>query len=495
MIASFFGADAVTDAFFVAFRIPNFLRRLFAEGSFSQAFVPVLTRYKQTASRAILRSFVERTAGSLTALLAIITGLGILAAPLLVLCFAPGFVRDPELFALSTDLVRITFPYLLLVTLTAFAGAILNTFSQFSIPAVTPVFLNLSMIAAAIWVAPQLSPSIVALAWAVLFAGVVQLLFQLPFLARLRLLPRLRWGFGDADVRRVLRLLGPAVLSVSVTQVNVLLNTLLASFLVSGSVSWLYYSDRLVEFPVGLFGVALGTVMLPHLARSYSEADTDHFSRALDWALRGLLVMTVPATLGLMLLAKPLLYSLFQYDQFSPQDVEMTSYSLMTYSSGLVGFVAARLLLSGFSARHDYATPFRFALVAIVLNLVLSALLVYLLAPVGWGHAALALATALAGLTNAGMLLTALRRTRVYRPCVGWGRFLARVTVSAVAMNVLLLCLVPADETWQNWLASERISCLGALIAAGAATYGCSLFASGLRTRDLMLSLPPRAGA
>ncbi len=495
VIASIFGADAVTDAFFVAFRIPNFLRRLFAEGSFSQAFVPVLTRYKQTASRAVLRLFLERTAGSLAAVLAMVTALGVLAAPLMVLCFAPGFMRDPELFTLSAELVRITFPYLFLVTLTAFAGAVLNTFGRFAIPAVTPVFLNLLMIAAALWIAPLLSAPIFALAWAVLVAGGVQLVFQLPFLAKLRLLSRVRWGFGDPDVRRLLRLLGPAMLSASVTQVNVLLNTLLASFLVSGSVSWLYYSDRLVEFPVGLLGVALGTVMLPHLARTYSEADTEHFSRSLDWALRGLLVMTVPATVGLMLLAKPLLYALFQYDQFLPRDVEMTSYSLMTYASGLVGFVAARLLLSGFSARHDYKTPFRFALYAIILNLVLSALLVYLLAPIGWGHAGLALATALAGLTNAGMLLAALRRARVYRPSSGWGAFLGRVTVSAGAMSLLLIHLIPSDQTWQIWISVERIAYLGVLITAGAAGYGGALFASGLRARDLRLSVPPRTGA
>jgi putative peptidoglycan lipid II flippase len=231
------------------------------------------------------------------------------------------------------------------------------------------------------------------------------------------------------------------------------------------------------------------------LARTYSEADTEHFSRSLDWALRGLLVMTVPATVGLMLLAKPLLYALFQYDQFLPRDVEMTSYSLMTYASGLVGFVAARLLLSGFSARHDYKTPFRFALYAIILNLVLSALLVYLLAPIGWGHAGLALATALAGLTNAGMLLAALRRARVYRPSSGWGAFLGRVTVSAGAMSLLLIHLIPSDQTWQIWISVERIAYLGVLITAGAAGYGGALFASGLRARDLRLSVPPRTGA
>lgn len=487
VIAGFFGADATTDAFFVAFRIPNFLRRLFAEGSFSQAFVPVLTSHTQASSPHALRLFLDRTAGSLAVALAITTGLGVAAAPLLVLCFAPGFVRDTELFKLSIDLVRITFPYLFLITLTAFAGAILNTYRQFAIPAFTPVLLNLTMIAAAIWVAPLLSQSVYALAWGVLLAGLIQLLFQIPFLARLNLLPRFRWGFEDPDVRRVLRMLGPALLSVSVTQVNVLLNTFVASFLVSGSVSWLYYSDRLVEFPVGLFGVALATVMLPHLSKSLSAADADHFSQSLDWALRGLVVMVVPATLGLILLAKPLLFSLFQYDHFSPLDVEMTSRSLVTYSSGLVGFVAARLLLSGFAARHDYRTPLRLAFYAIIINVILSPLLAYLLSPFGWGHAGLAFATALAGVAHAVMLLTELFRTRAYRPSGGWALFLARVSGSTIVMGVLLVYLLPEDGIWRAWEFPERIAHLAVIIAAGLTAYGCVLLVSGLRIRHLLL--------
>lgn len=494
VIAGFFGADAMTDAFFVAFRIPNFLRRLFAEGSFSQAFVPVLSGYRERSSREGLRLFLDRTAGSLTAALSLITGLGIVGAPLLVFCFAPGFVRDPVLLALSSDLVQITLPYLLLITLTAYAGAILNTFSQFAVPALTPALLNVSMIAAAIWLAPRLAQPIYALAWAVLAAGGLQLAFQFPFLKRLGLVPRLRWGFHDPDVRRVLQLLGPAVVSVSVTQVNVLLNTLVASFLVSGSVSWLYYSDRLVEFPVGLFGVAVGTVMLPHLAKSHLEADGEQFSRSLDWALRGLLTVTVPATLGLMLLAKPLLYALFQYHEFSPWDVEMTSHSLMTYSAGLVGFVSARLLLSGFAARHDFRTPFRFALYAIGLNLVLSVLLATLLAPVGWGHAGLAFATALAALVNAAMLLVSLWRSRVYRPSAGWGLFLLRLGFGSVAMSAVLIVLVPGDDVWQQWHSIGRLAHLALYIATGIAAYGSGLLLSGLRARHLVLTSSPRDG-
>jgi len=486
VIASFFGADAATDAFFVAFRIPNFLRRLFAEGSFSQAFVPVLTSYKENSTQQSLHAFLSRLAGSLAAVLAAATSVGILAAPLLVLCFAPGFARNGELFMLSTDMVRITFPYLFLITLTAFAAAILNTYRRFAVPAFTPVFLNLTMIAAAIWMAPFFPQPIYALAWGVLIAGLIQLAFQLPFLARLKMLPRLHWGFRDPGVRRVIKLLGPAVVGVSVTQVNVLLNTLIASFLGSGSVSWLYYSDRVVEFPVGIFGVAIGTVMLPHLARSHAHDDPTGFSRSLDSALRGIFLVALPATVGLALLAKPMLCSLFQYRHFSAYDAEMTSRSLITYSSGLIGFVAARILMSGFTARHDYRTPFRFSLYAIIINLAMSVALVYLASPFGWGHAALALSTAIAGLANAGLLLAGLLRAGIYCPSAGWGLFLARVAGASCVMGSLLVQINPGDGIWQAWQPSQRIGHLTLFIAAGMTVYAGSLLLSGLRPAHLM---------
>lgn len=485
VIAAFLGADGATDAFFVAFRIPNFVRRLFAEGSFSQAFVPALTRHKEAASPATLSAFLERTAGALVAVAAGATAIGIIAAPLLVLLFAPGFWRDAQLFTLSVELVRITLPFLGLIMLTAFAAAILNTFHHFAIPALTPALLNVTMIAAAIGFVPRLDQPIHALAWSVTVAGLLQLLLQLPALHRVKLLPRPRWGFDDPEVRRMLKQVGPTVLSTSVTQINVLLNTLIGSFLVSGSVSWLYYSDRLVEFPVGLLGVAIGTVMLPHLSQTHATADERAFSASLDWALRVVWLVAVPATAGLMLCAKPLLFSLFQYDQFGVDDVEMTSRSLATYALGITGFIAARVLLSGFTARHDYATPFRYGVIAIGLNLLASAVLAYAAAPSGWGHAALGLGTSLAGLVNAALLLRALVRQRVYRPSADWGPLLLRTAVACAVMGVLLTQLDPPPAVWHDWHAGERLAHLALLLAAGLTSYGTCLWGLGLRPQHL----------
>ncbi|WP_139556532.1 murein biosynthesis integral membrane protein MurJ [Methylotetracoccus oryzae] len=485
VIAAFFGADAATDAFFIAFRIPNFLRRLFSEGSFSQAFVPVLTRYKDTGSPTALKLFLDHTAGALATLALGITAAGIVAAPALVLLFAPGFLRDAPLFSLSTETVRITLPYLGLITMAAFGAAILNTFGHFAIPAITPAILNLTMITAAIAVATHVEQPIHALAWSVTIAGLLQLLFQVPALSRAGLLPRPRWGFGDPEVVRMLKQIGPTVLSTSVTQINVLLNTLIGSFLVSGSVSWLYYSDRLVEFPVGLLGVAIGTVMLPQLSQSHAAANAHAFSASLDWALRIVLLVAVPATIGLVLCAKPLLFSLFQYDQFSLHDVEMTSRSLATYSLGITGFIAARVLLSGFTARHDYRTPFRFGVIAIGVNLLASAALAYAAAPLGWGHAALGLGTSLAGLLNSALLLRELVRLEIYRPPAGWGRLMLQTLAACTVMGVLLTVLNPEPTEWRDWRAMERLTHLGLLVAGGMIAYASCLWGLGLRPRHL----------
>ena len=286
MFAQIFGVGAATDAFFVAFKIPNFMRRLFAEGAFSQAFVPVLSEVRETGSHTNVTDFVDRVAGTLGGILTVVTIVGVLAAPVLIAIFAPGFVGDEQKYLLAVDMLRLTFPYLLFISLTALAGGILNTFGRFAVPAFTPVFLNLVLIAASLWLAPQMDEPVVALAWGVLVAGIVQLLFQFPFLRQIHLLPRPRWGWHDSGVRKILRLMGPALFGVSVTQINLLIDTLIASFLVTGSVTWLYYSDRLVEFPLGLFGVALATVILPGLSKKHAEASSEAFSDTLDWALR-----------------------------------------------------------------------------------------------------------------------------------------------------------------------------------------------------------------
>jgi len=486
VIARHFGADAATDAFFVAFRIPNFLRRLFAEGSFAQAFVPLLSECRENNDRAGLRLFLGRVSGSLGLLALLASVVGSLCAPVLILVFAPGFFGQDAQFDLSSAMLRITFPYLFFITLTAFAGGILNAHGRFAVPAFTPALLNVVMIAAALWLAPQMAEPSIALAWGVLLAGVAQLALQIPALAAAGLLPRPRIAFADPQVRRLLKRMAPAIFGVSVTPVNLLVDTLLASFLASGSVSWLYYSDRLVEFPLGVFGVAMGTAILPHLAKSHARQDAAGFSHALDWGLRWVLLIGLPATVGLVALAEPLMSTLFQYDEFGARDVEMAGRSLMTYSTGLVGFIAVKILASGFSARHDLQTPVRHAVYSVIANLLLGLVLVFPLARLGWGHAALALATALAALFNAGLLLQKLLKDGIFRPRPGWLGYLARLLAGNVAMGLLLVGCA-AGLPWAAWTSHERIARLILWIAAGGTGYFAALWVCGLRPAHLAL--------
>lgn len=486
VIAGFFGANAATDAFFVAFKIPNFLRRLFAEGTFAQAFVPVLSGCRETQGDDAARAFIARVGGSFALILALLTGLGMVAAPVLIWLFAPGFHGHPEQYDLSVDLLRITFPYLFFICLTALAGSILNTWNHFAVPAFTPVLLNLCMIMATVWLAPHLDQPIQALAIGVFAAGALQLAFQLPALKRLGLLPRPRIDFRDAGVRRLLQLMAPAIFGASVGQLNLLINTLIASLLATGSISWLYYSDRLVEFPLGIFGVGLGTVILPHLSKSQARRDPGDFSRSIDWALRWLLLIGLPAALGLILLAEPLMYTLFQYDQFTQEDARMAARSLMAYGIGLMGFLGVKILVPGFSAREDLITPARFGVYAVIVNLALSLLLALLLAPAGWAHAGLALAASLASLVNAGLLLGTLYRQRVYRPEPGFRRFLLRVLLANLAMGGVLL-FTAASTAWAGWAAHVRVLQIGLWIALSIGAYSLTLALAGLRPRHLLL--------
>lgn len=479
--AQLFGAGAGTDAFFVAFRIPNFLRRLFAEGAFSQAFVPVFSEYQTQHSRQELEDLVDQVTGTLGVILLIITALGVVAAPLLILIFAPGFTQDADKYALTVDMLRITFPYLLFISLTALAGGILNSCGRFAIPAVTPVLLNLSMIAAALWIAPYMEKPVMGLAWGVLLAGIIQLGFQIPFLRQVKLLPRPRWGWGAAGVQKVLKLMLPALFGSSVAQVNLLIDTLIASFLVSGSVSWLYYSDRLVEFPLGIFGVALGTVILPRLSRQHASAETIEFSRTLDWALRWALLIGVPATIALMILAVPLLSALFQYGAFDARDVAMSARSLMAFAFGLVAFMLIKVLAPGFYARQDTRSPVKYGIMAMVANTAMVLIFVWPL-----GHAGLALATSLAAFLNAGLLFINLRRRDIYQPQRGWMRFLWQLTAANVAMGALLGFGVGDLASWVNASAGQRLSHLGILIVSGGASYILALLAIGIRPRHLL---------
>ncbi len=480
LFARIFGIDAATDAFFVAFKIPNFMRRLFAEGAFSQAFVPVLSDYKETGSQEKLKAFVDRTAGSFSLVLFVVTLVGVSSTPLLIMLFAPGFMDNPQQYDLAVEMLRITFPYLFFISLVAFAGGILNSHGKFLVPAFTPVFLNICMITAAVFLSPFMQEPIVALAWGVLAAGLVQLLFQIPALLKLRLLPRLKLGFSDPGVKKILNLMLPAVFGVSVTQINLLLDTLIASFLASGSVSWLYYSDRLVEFPLGIFGVALATVILPNLSRSHSKADAGQFSSSLDWALRLVLLIGMPAAVGLFLLAEPMLSTIFQYDQFGTDDVRQAAKSLMAYSLGLLGFILVKVLVPGFSSRKDMKTPVRFGIYAMFANMVLNIILVFPL-----DHAGLALATSLGAFFNAYLLLSGLIKHKFYIPGKNWCQFIAKVIVANEIMAAFIYLSVDS-QLWLNWGALQRSLNLTFWILCSGAIYFIVLWLLGIKPADIL---------
>lgn len=482
VIAALLGAGNGADAFFVAFKIPNFLRRLFAEGAFNQAFVPVLSEVATRGSKREVRELLDAVAGSLAAVLALITAVAMLAAPWLVWLFAPGFGRDPAKLALTADMLRLTFPYLLLISLTAFAGSTLNTWNRFAVPAFTPVLLNLALIGSALLLTPLFAEPAMALAWGVLIAGLAQLAFQVPFLARLGLLPRPWPDFAHAGVRRILRLMVPALFGVSVSQINLLLDTVLASLLAAGSVSWLYYSDRLVELPLGVFGIAIGTVILPALSKRHAEQSREHFSAMLDWAIRSVLLLGLPAALALVVLAEPLLISLFHYGAMTEHDITMAAMSLRAYAVGLVAFMLIKVLAPGFFARQDTKTPVKVGIVAMVANMVFNLILIWPLA-----HAGLALATALSAFMNAGMLGWLLRREGVLVFQPGWGRYGVQLLGGCTVMVAGLAWLAPEWQAWLGWSVWTRAAWLGVLVFAGAGLYFAWLAATGIRLRHFRM--------
>jgi len=473
------GAGVAADAFYVAFRIPNFLRRIFGEGAFSQAFVPVLSEYKTQRSSEELREFVNRLAGLFAVLLFVVTLAGMLAAPFIVYALAPGF--SGEKYDLTVSMVRITFPYILFISLVAMAAGILNTFGRFGAAAFTPVLLNLSLIGAALWLAPHMQNPVMALAWGVFIAGALQLLFQLPFLKRIGLLPRPKLKRDHDGVSRVFRLMVPAIFGVSIAQINMLVNTILASFLVTGSVSWLYYSDRLMEFPLGVFGIALATVILPSLSHQHASGNRDEFSRLMDWALRWVFLIGVPATVALILLAGPLLATFFHYGAFTAEDVHMSARALVAFSAGLLGFILIKVLAPGFYARQNTQTPVRVGMISMGVNIALSFLLVFFLQ-----HTGLALAISLAAFVNAALLYRLLRRDGIYVPGAGWRTFLLQISLASIAMALVLIW--GAGET-REWLAAglrQRITWLAMLVGAGAVIYFAALYAVGLRPHVLI---------
>ncbi|MEO7251594.1 MAG: murein biosynthesis integral membrane protein MurJ [Arenimonas sp.] len=502
VFARVFGVDAATDAFWVAFRIPNFMRRLFAEGSFSTAFVPALTEMKEHGSPQDLRLMIARVSGTLGAVLLLIVALGMLFSPQIAGLFAPGTEHGPAKLQLTSELLRITFPFLLFISLTAMAGGVLNTFHRFAIPAITPVIMNLCMIAAALWWAPYFRVPVTAMAWAILISGVLQLLVQLPALAKLGLLSWPRWGWGAPEVRKVMRLMLPTLFGSSVAQVNLLFDTFIAAYLITGSQSWLTQSDRLLEFPLGMFGVALGTVILPTLSRHFVQTDDRGFSRALDWGLRTTLLISVPAMLALVLLAQPLLATMFQYGKFTPHDTHMAALSLSALSFGLPAFALVKVLAPAFFARQDTKTPVRAGVASLLANMVLNALFLALLFWLwhspgdlanGWVdglsrvpglHMALALASALASYLNLTLLWRALRQRGIYQREPGWPRFVVRLVVACTVMGALL---VAGLALWPDWNVGKwmRIGHLLALVAGGGLAYVLALVAMGFRVSDL----------
>jgi len=473
------GASIAADAFYVAFRIPNFLRRIFGEGAFSQAFVPVFTEHKGRDSQQQLHDFVNRLTGIFSLILLFVTLVGMLAAPLIVYALAPGFTG--EKFDLTVSMLRITFPYILFISLVAMAAGILNTYGKFGAAAFTPVLLNLCLIGAAIGLAPHFDQPVLALAWGVFLAGLVQLLFQLPFLARLGLMPRPSLARGHSGVSKVFRLMLPGIFGVSVAQINVLVNTLLASFLVTGSVSWLYYSDRLMEFPLGVFGIALATVILPSLSQQHAKGDHGEFSRLLDWALRWVFLIGAPATAALVVLAGPLLATFFHFGAFGDHDVRMSAQALIAFSVGLLGFILVKVLAPGFYARQNTKTPVRIGMIAMAVNILLSLGLVFVLK-----HTGLALAISLAAIVNAFLLYRLLRREQIYTPGDGWRRFFLQILVATGIMAALLVWGAGDLDHWLANRASVRIMHLAALVAGGALVYFGVLIAVGVRPRQLL---------
>ncbi len=482
-----FGAGTLMDAFLVAFKIPNFLRRLFAEGAFSQSFVPVISEYKVRRSQAEVRELVAGVFGTLGAVLTVVTIVGVIAAPLIILLFAPGFTQQGDKYQLAVSMLRWTFPYLFFVSLTALFSGVLNSYGRFGIPAFTQVIMNLVMILFALVFAAHSEQPGVTLAIGVFVSGLLQLFFQMPFVAQLGLLGWPRWRPAAQGVRQIARLMLPGIVGSSMAQVSLLLDTLIASFLVTGSIAWLYYADRLMEFALGVFSIALATVILPGLSRHHANGSTEHFSATLDWALRLVLLLVTPASVALLVIAGPITATIFGYGKFSDHDVQMTQYGLMAYSWGLLGFSLVKVLAPGYFARQNTRTPVRVGLIALAANLGLNVAIVlpaeYLGFPVP--HVLLATSTCVAAAINTWLLWRGLRREGIYRPEPGWSALLVRILLANLAMAAVLAWSAGDLAGWLEAAAATRALRLGASIAAGAGTYFAVLYLAGLRFEHL----------
>ncbi|MBY5922815.1 murein biosynthesis integral membrane protein MurJ [Ferrimonas balearica] len=487
VVAGLMGAGAAADVFFLANKIPNFLRRLFAEGAFAQAFVPVLTEYQQQREPDEVRELIAKVSGTLGGIVTLVTLFGVVASPVLAALFGTGwFVAwlggEPEgaKFLLASLMLKITFPYLWFITLTALAGAILNTLGRFAVAAFTPVFLNVAIIACALWLSPQLERPELGLAWGVFFGGLIQFLFQIPFLYRANMLVRPQWGWHHPGVKKIRTLMIPAMFGVSVSQINLLFDTLIASFLMTGSISWLYYSDRLLEFPLGLFGIAIATVILPALSKDKANDDPARFGQTLDWGVRSVLMVGIPAMLGLMVLAQPMLMVLFMRGEFSVTDTQMAAMSLLAYASGLLSFMLVKVLAPGYYARQDTKTPVRYGIIAMIANMAFNLALA-----IPFGYVGLALATSASATLNAFLLYRGLHRQGVYQLSGHSLGQIARMALAGAVMAVTLIWLTPNESGWLAMAFMERVVTLFGLIGLGAVTYGLSLLVFGLRPRQL----------
>jgi putative peptidoglycan lipid II flippase len=494
-----FGAGVLMDAFLVAFKIPNFMRRLFAEGAFSQAFVPVVSEYKVQRTHDEVRELVDGAMGTMAWFMSVVTLVGIAAAPVLVLLFAPGFHSDAGKFDLTVDMLRWTFPYLLFISLAALASGVLNSYQRFSVPALMSTFMNLVMIVFAAWIAPRFPRPGIVLAIGVFVAGAVQFTFQLPALIRLGLLRRPRWRWGHEGVKKIGQLMLPAIFGSSVSQVALLLDTLIASFLATGSISWLYYADRLMEFPLGVFSVALATVILPGLAAHHAAQSAERFAATLDWALRLTIVVVAPATVALIVLAGPLTVTIFHYGQFDAQDVRMSALAVMAFASGLLAFSLVKVLAPGYFARQDTRSPMRIGVRSLAVNMGLN---LFVVVPMAFHskqpglHALLALNIGIAAWYNATMLYRGLRRAHVLHHAPGWRAMLVQVLVGNVLMGLFLWFVAGDTAHWMEMRTWRRVEWTVMLVAGGAAIYFATLYVLGMRVRDLRVRsvgpIPPR---
>ncbi|HHC6572943.1 TPA: murein biosynthesis integral membrane protein MurJ [Vibrio parahaemolyticus] len=487
VVANLMGAGASADVFFFANKIPNFLRRLFAEGAFSQAFVPVLTENHAQGDMDKTRELIARAAGTLGVIVSIVTVLGVLGSGVVTALFGFGWFLDwmhggpaAEKFELASLMLKITFPYLWFITFVALSGAILNTLGKFAVSSFTPVFLNVMIILAAWFISPQMSQPEIGLAIGVFLGGLVQFLFQIPFLIKAGVMVKPKWGWRDPGVVKIRTLMIPALFGVSVSQINLLFDTFIASFLQTGSISWLYYSDRLLEFPLGLFGIAIATVILPALSRKHVDSQSEGFAHTMDWGVRMVTLLGIPAMLGLMALAKPMLMVLFMRGEFSPQDVHQASLSLLAYASGLLNFMLIKVLASGYYSRQDTKTPVKYGIIAMVTNMVFNAIFAYF-----YGYVGLAIATALSAFVNMALLYRGLHIAGVYQITKRTVFFIIRLVIAGAAMVAAILWQLEDMSVWLEWSFAHRSGMLGMLIGLGAAVYLAVLFLTGVRLKDL----------